>query len=164
MSQAVSATIEIPSIIENVDNAFANKGNDALLYPFELATKEHHRDRMRKIFHKIDIIEDVFETMYITKSMIICKDVPTMYYMKNILTKLDYPVEILTIKNAKDVLIGFSKHKIRMIIVSEACFDVFTSYLSFMFSYFDAIFIDDFENSGLQLTANNFEGKKIFFI
>ena len=87
-------------------------------------------------------INDVFESMYISRSMLVCGATSTMYYMYALLSKLDYPVDVLTVHNAQRVLDRFLAHKVRMIIVHHTYIPLFETYLKSVWSLLDVCFVD----------------------
>jgi ssRNA-specific RNase YbeY (16S rRNA maturation enzyme) len=83
--------------------------------------------------------------MFISRSIIVCKDAESMHDLKYKLSQLDYPVDILSFHNAKDVLERFISHRIRMIIVHTMFYFAFESYISSMVilpKLIDVVFID----------------------
>jgi hypothetical protein len=113
---------------------------------------------------KVSQIENIYETFYISKSMLVCKSTQSMFYMKEMLSTLDHAVELLTLANAKHVLGMFSSHKIRMIVVNEKLFEIIGNWFPFIFNAFDTYFFDSENDLNLPLATNTFTGKKIFFV
>jgi hypothetical protein len=105
-------------------------------------------------------INDVFETEYIYKSVVICKSPKYFYHIENILKDLLYPVEILTHMNFGNTISEFHKGNIRMLIISELMFNILLQHFTFEFEAVNIIFLS--ENIILKQNYTEFSDKKIF--
>jgi hypothetical protein len=77
---------------------------------------------MENINNMAHVIETVFQTENIYKSVIITRDVRTMYHLEHILKLQLYPVSILGEYNFYDVIDRFAKGNLRILILSEVMF------------------------------------------
>jgi hypothetical protein len=97
-----------------------------------------------RTFQKIKVINDVYESQYVHKCLIVCgfSDLHTMYHMKHMLERLDFPVDVLTVLRANDVLTRFTKHSLRTLIVGELCGAMMETHLRFLADQIDLVFVD----------------------
>ena len=65
-----------------------------------------------------------------------------MYHLNHYLNRLDYPVDVLTVKNARNILDRFCSHSLRMLIVGELCGALLETHLSFLARNIDVVFVD----------------------
>ena len=97
-----------------------------------------------RTMEKIKTINDVYESHYIHKSLIVCgfSDLETMYHMNHIMKSLDYPVDVLTVRRSPEVLKRFCAHSLRTLIVGELFGALLETHLSFVASHIDTVFVD----------------------
>lgn len=96
---------------------------------------------MDTIFKECKRINDVFETEYINKSIIICNNPGVMYHLNTILQSQLYPVDILSHLQFKQTLDKFMKGNLRMLIMSDVMYQVLHKKWTEMFDDVQFIFL-----------------------
>lgn len=94
---------------------------------------------------KVAVIKDVYESRYVNKSLVVCgfSDLNAIYHMNQMLRRLDFPVDVLTVRTAKDVLTRFTNHSLRTLIVGELMGAMLETHLSFLLRHIDLVFVDE---------------------
>ena len=80
---------------------------------------------MDAIVHECGVINDVFESLSINKSLVVINDLRCTYHIDTILKHQLFPVEKLVYVNFNETLERFVTGTLRMMIMSEAMFRVF---------------------------------------
>lgn len=83
---------------------------------------------MENIIQNIRHINDIFHTKYVYKSVVVCQTPFELFYMYNLLKSLDYPVYLLTHESYEQGLLLFTKHRIRMLIMTPIMYEVISRY------------------------------------
>ena len=94
-------------------------------------------------------INDVFENVYVDRSIVLCGSLDTMHNVAELLECQDYPVAIATIFNTKDPIVSFIEGKVRMLIMSESLVHVLLKYMPDVLKAANVVFCLDrvtFEN------------------
>lgn len=94
-------------------------------------------------------INDVFENIYVDRSIVLCGSLDTMHNIAELLEGQDYPVAIVTIFNTKDPIVSFVEGKVRMLIMSESLVHVLLKYMPEVLKAANVVFCLDgvtFEN------------------
>lgn len=104
-------------------------------------------------------ISDIFESMYIYRSIVVCQHPSTMYHTARLLKRLDFPVETVTIFNCKDALYKYANGTARMLIMSEAFARLLMQYAKEVFDQVSVVFCLD----GVETCIPPTDDKKIFF-
>jgi hypothetical protein len=114
---------------------------------------------MKSILKECLKINDIFESKYIYKSIVVCKTPKYFYHIHNILKNLIFPVEILTHDNFTKVLSRFHKGEIRMIIVNEMMLNILVRYFVYEIKDVNLILLSE----NIQLKDNwYFDDNNIF--
>ncbi len=73
-------------------------------------------------------IHDFYETFYISRSIVVCKDIQQLYHLSKLLEKDDFPLQsIVNITNLQEFLIildKFHKGHIRMICLLQSIYNI----------------------------------------
>lgn len=80
--------------------------------------------KMEKIMKICENINNVFEDIYINKSIVIANSPKEIYHVYTILEQQNYPIEILHDDHFKEILDRFTNGNIRMMIMSDLMFYV----------------------------------------
>ncbi len=102
-------------------------------------------------------INDVFENVYVDRSIVLCRTLDVMHHVAELLEGQDYPVSIVTIFNTKDPVVKFVEGKVRMLIMSESLMHVIKKFMPDVYNIANVIFC--LEGVGLEKTDDD---KKIF--
>jgi hypothetical protein len=96
---------------------------------------------MNSILDECQQINDVFETEYIYKSLIICNDPSHVYHMLTILKQSDFPVELLSYDNFNEMVYKYSNGNVRMLILSDMLYHILESHWEDLFKDVTKIFL-----------------------
>lgn len=97
--------------------------------------------KMQRVFSECKVICDVFESIYVYKSIIVCNDTSIMYHMHDLLKTLLFPICIVSQENHIETLQSLLDGNIRMLIMSQPMFDVITEYHMDKVADVDVIFL-----------------------
>ena len=93
--------------------------------------------------HYVKQINDVFENVYVDRSIVLCGSLNTMYNVAELLECQDYPVAIATIFNTKDPIVSFIKGKVRMLIIRESLVHILIQYMPEVLKVSNVVFCLD---------------------
>lgn len=96
---------------------------------------------MDAIVHECGVINDVFESLSINKSLIVINDLRCTYHIDTILKHQLFPVEKLVYVNFNETLERFVTGTLRMMIMSEAMFRVLQIRYPEIFEEISVIFV-----------------------
>lgn len=96
---------------------------------------------MKTILEECQKINEVFESEYIYKSLVICNDPSHVYHMLSLLKKSDFPVELLSYDNFNDVMYRFTTGNVRMLILSDMLYHILDSHYEDLFKDVSKIFL-----------------------
>lgn len=113
------------------------------------------------IYEECQKINQVFESIYIYKSIVVCNEQKHFYYIPRILKKLLFPVEVITHDTLNSTFKKFQEGKIRMLVVSELMLNILLAYYPYDMDTVDVVFLS--KNVILSTeTMNNMCNKNIF--
>lgn len=110
-------------------------------------------------------IDTVFQSIYVDRSIVICKSLSTMYGLSELLSKLDFPIATLTIFDSKTAMTKYMGGMARMLIMSEAMAHVTKQYMPQAFDLANVLFVVE----GVEMSVEEFSeyessGKQIIFL
>lgn len=103
-------------------------------------------------------IDNVFQSIYVDRSIVICKSLDTMYGLGELLSKLDFPLATMTIFDARAPLTKYLEGMARMLIMSEAMALVTKEYMPQAFELANVIFV--VEGALMSFEHESFEQEK----
>jgi hypothetical protein len=120
------------------------------LYAFHSATA----------MYECKLINNIYETEYIYKAIIVCNDPYRIFSYITILSNMLYPIGVLTYQNFQKTISDFYKGKLRLLVISDVMFDIITTQYSKEFEAVNVIFTTD--ESNLEQTSVILQNSKIF--
>jgi hypothetical protein len=113
---------------------------------------------MESYVNYVKQINDVFENVYVDRSIVICRSLDAMHHVAELLEAQDYPVAIVTIFNTKEPIAKFVEGKVRMLIMSESLIHVIREYMPDVYNITNVIF----SLEGVHFENADADDKKIF--
>jgi len=98
---------------------------------------------MDRYVNYVKQINDVFESVYVDRSIVLCRNLDTMHNVAEILEGQDYPVAIATIFNTKDPMVKFAEGKVRMLLMTESLLHVVKKYMPDVYDAANVVFCLD---------------------
>jgi hypothetical protein len=95
------------------------------------------------IVQKLKVVDEVFHSCNIYKSIILLGDVQTRYHMTNQLKALDYPVEHISCYNFFEVLDRFEEGNIRVLVMSEMLLYLLSKHFKEKLADVNIVFVDE---------------------
>lgn len=96
---------------------------------------------MHKIMHDCIAINDIFESIYVYKSIVICTGPRQFVHTQQTLSAMLFPVESLTHISFEQTVARFKSGSVRMLIMSEMMFELISARFVELLQNVNAVFV-----------------------